>query len=80
MGYFFISKRACSALTDLYSLVDNKCYAPPIPCPAGTAQEGSLLICAPCHYSCKTCLGGLTSTNCDSCDSAMNRDTVSVGG
>ncbi len=70
MGYFFMAKRVCTPNTLLYSLVptDNKCYA--LPCPAGTAQDAPLLICAPCHYSCLEC-SALTDITCNKCDITM---------
>lgn len=61
----------------MYSILDNKCYG--APCPAKTAQYGTLLICAPCHYSCDTCTG-LNFNQCDTCDSiTMLRDPVNAG-
>lgn len=79
MGYFFMAKRVCTPNTLLYSLVptDNQCYA--LPCPAGTAQDAPLLICAPCHYSCLTC-SGLTDITCGTCNTMMERVDPPSGG
>jgi hypothetical protein len=79
MGYFFMAKRVCTPNTLLYSLVptDNKCYE--LPCPAGTAQDAPLLICAPCHYSCLKC-SALTYITCNECDITMERVEPPSGG
>jgi proprotein convertase subtilisin/kexin type 5 len=59
----------CTACSNSQNRVlnGNQCACDPI----GYYDDGSL-VCALCHYSCKSCNGG-SSGNCLTCDSGANR-------